>query len=91
MARLGIASVARAAAPLSLGFSLFGMLSAAGGAVGQEPDRASRKSIAIELFFPEDRDNRDIRVATLTFELERYLIAGFRMRGGIGAIFSEGV
>ncbi len=50
----------------------------------QGTERAARLAIAGELFFPEDRDNRDIRVLALSFEAEKYLIGGLWLRGAVG-------
>ena len=60
-------------------------------AVAQTSDQVPRGAIAAELYFPEDRDNRDIRVATLSAESERHLGAGVWLRGALGLVFTEGV
>ena len=59
------------------------------------PSRAAeevpkRHAISAEFFFPEDVDNRDIRVATLSAEAERYLVRGLWLRGAVGVGFTEG-
>ena len=57
----------------------------------QGTERAARLAIAGEFFFPEDRDNRDIRVLALSFEAEKYLIGGLWLRGAVGPTLTEGV
>ncbi len=69
----------------------FGSLMSTSIAVAQTSDQVPRGAIAAELYFPEDRDNRDIRVATLSAESERHLGAGVWLRGALGLVFTEGV
>ena len=67
------------------------LLSLASSAAAQAPERVARRAIASEVFVPEDVDNRDIRVATLSVETERYLVGGLWLRGALGLVFTEGV
>ena len=59
------------------------------GAATAEP--LPQRAITAEFFVPEDRDNRDIRVATLSLEEESHLTGGLWLRGAAGVAFTEGV
>tara|TARA_B100000315_G_C14316184_1_gene468658 strand:- start:44 stop:625 length:582 start_codon:yes stop_codon:yes gene_type:complete len=75
--------IARIACAVSLSFCC--------SAAAQGLERHNRQAIGVEYLVPEDEDNRDIRIATISVAREHYLRWGLWLRGAVGMAFTEGV